>query len=129
MSIKRIYHPYNEWEETYSNMWGNVKNKESYLKVAVDFTGNARLYGEHMKRVTKEWKKSCEHNLSNTTQNRRAWIGHAAVALAFGCPEQITREAWSLLSEQQQIDANDVADIAIKQWEAAHLEGLCQNEG
>jgi len=128
MSIKRIYHPYDVWEETYSNMWGNVKNKEAYLQVAIEFTGNAKLYGEHMKRVQREWKKSCEHNLSNTTQNRKAWIGHAACALAFGCPENIVREAWAHLSEQQQFDANEVADIAIAQWEKRHLGDLCQKE-
>lgn len=128
MLIKRIYHPYDAWEETYSNMWGNVKNKDSYLQVAIEFTGNAKLYGQNMLRVQNEWKKSCEHNLTNTTQNRRAWIGHAACALAFGCPENIVREAWAYLSEDQQKEANDVADIAIKEWERAYLEGICQNE-
>lgn len=128
MSIKRIYHPYYKWEETYSNMWGSVKNKDAYLQVAIDFTGNAKLYGSHMKRVQEEWKISCEHNLSNKTQNRKAWIGHAACALAFGCPEQITREAWAYLSEGQQKEANDVADIAISLWEKRHLGDLCQKE-
>lgn len=124
--IKRIFHPYTDWEETYSNMWGAVKNRESYLKVAIDFTGDHKIYGSHMKNVIKEWKHSCEHNLTNTTQNRRAWIGHAACALAFGCPEDITREAWSYLSQQQQDLANEAADIAISLWEKKHLEGLCQ---
>jgi len=126
MLIDRIYHHYTDWEETDSRMWRSVKEKESYLKVAIDFTGDAKLYGEHMQNVIREWKISCEHNLSNQTQNRKAWIGHAACALAFGCPESIVREAWGYLSQQQQDDANDVADIAIKLWEERHLEGLCQ---
>lgn len=124
MPLKRIYHPYTEWEETHSNMWRSVKKRDSYLDVAIEFTGDAELYGNHMKNVLREWKKSCEHNLSNDTQNRRAWIGHAACALAFGCPEDIVREAWGYLSEQQQLDANKAADMAIQQWEDIHLRGL-----
>ena len=125
MSIDRVYHPYDIWEETYSNMWGNVKEKDSYLKVAIEFTGNHVLYGQNMLRVIKEWPVSCEHNLTNTTQNRRSWIGHAACALAFGCPEDIVRKAWSYLSEEQQVKANNEADMAIEEWERSYSEGLC----
>lgn len=76
-----------------------------------------------MLQVADKWKYSCEHNLSNKTQNRKAWIGHAACALALGCPEDITREAWSYLTEEQQQRANDEAQKAIKYWENKQ----CQN--
>ena len=125
MSINRVYHPYDIWEETYSNMWGSVKDKDSYFNVAVEFTGNHELYGQNMRRVIKEWPVSCEHNLTNITQNRKAWIGHAACALAFGCPEDIVRKAWSFLSEDQQAKANNQADMAIEEWERNYSEGLC----
>lgn len=128
MKIKRIYHPYWDWEEVGYNMWGGVADKESYRSVAVDFTGNAKQYGEHMVRVTKEWKKSCEHNLTTLSSNRQAWIGHAACALAFCCPEDIVRSAWRDLTPEQKDAANAVADRAIELWEKNHLEGLCQKE-
>ena len=85
--------------------------------MAIEFTGDAELYGSYMLRVTQEWPNSCEHNLTDRSQNRRAWIGHAAVALAIQCPEDIVRSAWSRLSEKQQIDANAQADAAIRSWE------------
>lgn len=122
--IKRIYHPYWEWEEIKYNMWGTVKNKEEYLKKAIQLTSNHNIYEYWMMAVVNQWLKSCEHNLSNITQNRRAWIGHAACARAFGCPEDIVRKAWSHLSEDQQIKANNVADKAIKNWENMQ----CQKE-
>lgn len=109
------------WEEVKFNMWGKVDNREWYLKSAIAFTGNAEKYGKWMKVVADEWKYSCEHNLTDRTQNRRAWIGHAACARAFHCPEDIVREAWSHLTEQQQKEANAKADEAIRYWE-------CQNE-
>lgn len=109
-------------------MWGSVSDRKKYLKLAIEFTGDHKKYGRFMLRVANEWKYSCEHNLSNVTQNRKAWIGHAATALAIGCPEDITRQAWSYLSDDQQNKANHKADKAILYWEHKHLEELCQNE-
>ena len=113
----RIWHPYWKWEETEHNMWGSVRDRNDYLDRAIQFTGDAELYGKYMMRVVREWVYSCEHNLTDRSQNRRAWIGHAACALAFQCPEDIVRQAWGHLSEQQQIEANAKADEAIRDWE------------
>lgn len=124
MSIERVYHPYWEWEEIDHNMWGSVSDRKLYLKRAIEFTGDHRKYGRFMMRVVNEWPKSCNHNLSNTTQNRKAWVGHAACALAIGCPEDIVREAWGYLTQEQQDLANNEADIAIKHWESEQ----CQKE-
>lgn len=120
--LDRIYHPYWVWEEVDFNMWGRVKNKEELLKKAIEFTGNAELYGKYMMQVAKEWVNSCEHNLTNKEQNRKAWIGHAACALAFRCPEGIVREAWSYLTEEQQVAANQAAQNAIEWWEKCRKE-------
>lgn len=119
-SLTRVYHPYWVWEEVSFNMWGSANgDKASLLKQAIEFTGNHELYGGYMMRVTKEWPISCEHNLSNVEQNRKAWIGHAACALAFRCPEGIVREAWGHLSQDQQRLANEQAELAIKEWESS----------
>lgn len=116
-SIDRIYHPYWMWEEVKYNMWGAVSNKFEMLEWAIEFTGDANLYGDWMMKVVSDWPMSCQHNLSNSTQNRKAWIGHAACAYANKCPEDIVRKAWSHLTEQQQIDANAKAQEAIEHWE------------
>jgi len=73
-----------------------------------------------MVKVVEQWKHSCEHNLSNLEQNRKAWIGHAACALAFQCPEDIIRQAWGYLTKEQQILANNEAEKAIKLWESEY---------
>ena len=121
--IDRIYHPYWLWEERKFNMWGKPDKDRSFLlDKAVKFTGNNKLYGKYMRKVAKEWKYSCEHNLSNKEQNRKAWIGHAACALAFNCPEDIVRQAWSYLTDRQQNLANSQAEKAIKYWERRWLK-------
>lgn len=123
-SLRRIYHPHDKWEEYYAGMWRSVygKEKEDLLKKAIEFTGNAELYGSFMMRVINEWPISCEHNLTCVEMNRQAWIGHAACCLAIGCPEDITRLAWHQLTQKQQDDANAKAAEAIKQWEIKHSE-------
>lgn len=114
-------------------MWRNVYGveRQEYLEKAIQFTGNARLYGKWMLTVIKQWTYSCLENLSNTSINRQAWIGHAACCLAIGCPEDITRLAWHQLTQRQQDDANIQADIAIANWEAKYYKGiqLCLNSG
>lgn len=117
-----MFHPYWLWEESKTNMWGSVDNKDEMLKKAVVFTGDHKLYGSWMEKVVDSWKYSCEHNLSKKEQNRQAWLGHAACAMAFDCPEDIVRQAWWMLSEEQRILANMEADKFIKLWE----ERQCQ---
>ena len=114
-----IWHSWHKWEEVPYNMWGNVSHRKTWLEMAVLFTGNADLYGEYMRKVASEWKYSCEHNLTKSG-DKRPWIGHAAVAMAINCPEDVVREAWGHLSEQQQIAANWQAEQAIKSWRENH---------
>ena len=126
--IERIFHPYWLWEEIKFNMWGSVENRKEFLQKAIEFTGDHLLYGESMMKVAQDWKYSCEHNLSDKQQNRQAWIGHAACALAIGCPEDIVREAWSYLTEGQRLLANLEADRAISFWEAQNKVEKCQKK-
>ena len=108
-------------------MWGDVENKKKWLEKAIAFTGNHELYGSWMFKVADNWKYSCEHNLTKLDTNRKAWIGHAAVAMAIQCPEDIVRQAWSFLTEKQQIDANNQALNAIKYWEKKNAKILHGN--
>lgn len=126
--MRRIYHPYWQWEDYRSGMWRKISADEEseMLKRAIEFTGNAELYGSFMLRVAQEYRYACEHNLSEVGMNRRAWIGHAAANLAIGSPEYITRRAWWMLTEQQRIDADAQADAAIRHWE--HAQNSAQIE-
>ena len=110
-----IWHPFNELEEAKSNMWGSVSSRATWREIAILFTGNHELYGEWMMKVIDSWPKSCEHNLTKGG-DKRPWIGHAAVALAINCPEDIVREAWGYLSAEQQELANKKAEQAIEAW-------------
>jgi hypothetical protein len=98
-------------------MWGDVPNRASALKEAISFTGDHKKYGRYMKRVVEEWPVSCENALTDYNLNQKAWIGHAACALALKIPEDITRLAWGHLSYEQRFLANKEAERYIKQWQ------------
>ena len=131
MKFKRVYHPWTEWEEVAHNMWGDVEDRSAALETAIEFTGNARLYGSYMMRVVSEWPISCENALTDYSLNRKAWIGHAAAALAHRIPEDITRLAWGKLSGEQQLLANKEAIKAISSWEHGYVKDrkLCEDVG
>jgi hypothetical protein len=116
--MKQVFYHYTKWEEYKQGMWRVVegKQREGFLKKAIEFTGNAKLYGSYMLKVVEQWPISCEQNLTCNNINQQAWIGHAACCIAIDCPEDIVREAWSYLTEKQQIEANKEADKAILLW-------------
>lgn len=121
--MKQVYHPYWLWEDFKNGMWRRLKKEEEIklLPSIIEFTGNYELYGGAMFEVIKEWKYSCEHNLSDFSVNRRAWLGHAACCYKHGWPEYLVREAWNQLTINQQNLANKMADEAIKEWELKYL--------
>lgn len=127
--IERIYHPYKSWEEVAHGMYSEVSNRKEWLEKAIAFTGDHVTYGRYMTRVVNEWPISCENALTDNRINKKAWVGHAACALAFNCPEDIVREAWGELTDEQRILANREADRAIRLWRANYetRNGLREN--
>ena len=109
-------------------MWGEAPSKQDALMHAVAFTANHRLYGAYMVRVTREWRYSCENALTDSAINQKAWLGHAACALAFNCPENIVRKAWGLLTTDQQQKANNEAAKAIAAWKSNRADQFVRED-
>lgn len=122
MRLERAYHDCRTWEEVAHNMWGNVADVKQALDRAIAFTRNHEIYGRYMRRVVAEWPVSCENALTDHALNKRAWVGHAAAALALNIPEDITRKAWGFLTDEQRLLANGEAERAIQQWQDAYAK-------
>ena len=116
--MKQIYHPYTLWEDWKAGMW-RKESKEyeiANLPAIIRFTGNHKSYGKYMNLVVNKWFYSCEHNLSNPSINKKAWLGHAACALYKSYPEYLVRQAWGHLTDKQRDLANQQAHNAIETW-------------
>lgn len=120
----RVYRHVEEWEEVSANMWGEATDPRSMLEQAIAFTADHVAYGAFMHRVAEEWPVSCENALTDSSLNRKAWIGHAACALAIACPEDITRKAWGFLTDEQRLLANKAAERAILAWAERYAKSL-----
>lgn len=127
MSLSRIHHPYWDWEDWKAGMWRAPckEDEREFLSKAVAFTGDHLNYGFFMRRVVREWPKACEHNLTEPSMNRLAWIGHAATVMAIGCPEWVTRKAWGMLTAEQRRLADAQAQLALDEWIEAHEAKDC----
>ena len=120
MRFSRVWHPVALWEEMATPMWESVG--ACTLQDCIDFTGNHKLYGQWMRKVIDQWPVSCENALTNYNINRKAWVGHAAAAMAIGSPESLTRRAWGYLDDRQRALANREAARCIGAWESHYIE-------
>ena len=129
--MKRHWFHYLEWEDYQAGMWRKLpkeQEREMLVKCA-EFTGDHIAYGKAMKRAVSEWPKTCLHNLTNPSLNKLAFIGHCACCLEFGCPEYVTRAAWSRLTDEQRFLANNEAFNALRYWqEVCSKKSYVQNQ-
>ena len=123
--MKRIYHHYEKWEEIQHGMWRTIRGDERhlYLEKAALLMKDTTEFRASMSRASFQWRYSCEVHLTGG-YNRQAWIGHAGCCLATGAPEDVTREAWHTLTQNEQDLANAAADNVLQEWDRRQ----CQNE-
>lgn len=116
--MKQVYVPYWHWEDWKSGMWRKlpITEESEMLNRAIEFTGDHIKYGQAMQKVSKKWNMTMINGLTNQSINRRAFLGHCACSYKFKCPEYITRRAWKLLTENQRVLADHVAQQTIDEW-------------
>lgn len=69
-----------------------------------------------------KWPFSAEHNLTNESMNRVAWLGQAAACLYCKCPSQITMESWRDVPENYREKANKIAEKIISEYEKTPVQ-------
>lgn len=115
---ERIFHTYDNWECYKSGLYATTKDgmsKQECEEAYRDFLSNLPEFEKALKKVTKEWVKSCEHYLTNKAMNRIAWLGQASACYALGIPATF-RGGFSLLTEEQQNQADEMALKYLNKW-------------
>ena len=119
--MERIYHHYELWEDYKNGMYNECKQGRAERVIeAARILGTPEICMEAMKKVVSEWKISTEYNLSNVGVNRKAWLGQAACSCYANIHEDETREAWGIMTEEQRVMANKIAQTIISQWQREH---------
>lgn len=126
---KQVFYNHCFWEKDHSRMWKKLNGEEKNYAIKQSFKvmSDAEKFYTAMIKVIREWPIVCEHNFTNNSQNRRAWLGHAACCIAVGSPEETTRIAWWKLTQKQRDDADEIAELIIEVWGKFYKEDqLCQ---
>jgi len=117
--MERIYHRYENWECFKAGFFRNVsgeEKKELEIKV-VELFSNPKKTEYFMNRIIAEWPNSCEHNLTNISLNRVAWLGQSACCFYAKIPYSITMNNWRFVPDEFKIIACDIAEKIIKEYE------------
>lgn len=116
--IKQVFYHYSVLEEHAAGMWRRVGMAESepLVQAAADLMRDPDAFLAAMRRALVEWPLSVEAALSTPSLNERAYMGHAGSCIAVGSPEFLTRLAWHRLTQEEQDEANRMADIAIAEY-------------
>jgi len=119
----RIFHTFDKWEcyaaGFYATIAPNRMKKDACEEAYRAFLSDLDAFAKALAGVISEWVHSCEHYLTNRSMNRIAWLGQAAMCYATGIPSQY-RSGFSLLSEDQQDAANQVALEYLNKWLVAN---------
>ena len=117
-TANRIYHPYWFWEDYKAGFYNNCtgESKKEKRDLAIKMFNSKSLTETYMKRVVNDWKHSCEHNLTNESMNKIAYIGQGACCIYAGVPSTVTMEIWSSLSKDVQKRSNEIAIKTIEYY-------------
>jgi ParB-like chromosome segregation protein Spo0J len=115
----RIFHTYDKWECHAAGFYkarppAGMK-KDDCLKAYAEFLSDNGRFRVGLERVISEWKHSCEHYLTNTSMNRIAWLGQAAMCVETGVPSEF-RSGYTLLSPIEQRIADELALEHLNKW-------------
>lgn len=125
--FKRVFHHHDKWEDAAHGMWRrntSGEERQGFLLKARSLMIDTPAFYEAMARVTREWSYSCEANFTAGSVNKLAWLGHAGTCLVTGAPEDVTRQAWHTLTQEQQDAANAAAQRAVNEWESRYVQRL-----
>ena len=119
---ERIFHTYDKWECYKAGFYDTTKEgmtAEEAERVYQGLLTNEENFRDALRSVTTEWVHSCEHYLTNKSMNRIAWLGQAALCYARGIPS-VYRGGFNLLTENQQLKANQIALEYLNEWLRNH---------
>lgn len=119
----RIFHTFDKWECAKAGFYESKPPKgmsaEQCKEAYRDLLADDDAFRAALERVITEWKYSCEHYLTNAAMNRIAWLGQASLCIALGIPSEF-RSGFTLLTEEQQSNANQIALEALNKWMVAN---------
>ncbi len=121
--MKRIFHSWDKWEDYRHNFYGGAVekyNNDDTLELCASLLRDTQAFQDALKVIIRDWKYSCEHNLSNESMNRIAYLGQAACALVYNVPASKSMGGYNLLTESEKVAADATAKKYLDIWLKEH---------
>lgn len=116
--MNQFFTHYENWEDYKNGMYyGTLNRDEEQIVNAKKILSDPSTFKNILVDLIKQWPVASKVNLTNSSINRRAWLGAAACNFKFNVTETNTRYAWNELNESQQFQANTVAESIITEFE------------
>ena len=121
--MTRIYHTWDKWEcfpaGFYEPQPPDGITAVNATVMYRDFLRDLQRFERYLFVVIRDWVNSCEHNLSNESMNRVAWLGQASMCVATKIPRAF-RSGFMLLTEAERDAANEMALKWLNIWLKTH---------
>lgn len=114
----RVFHTFDKWEAVAAGFFLpglKGRDKSDCEQEYGAFLADSLQFEVGIKKVFSDWPNSTEHNLTNSSMNRIAWIGQAAACAAKGLPSTF-RGGFSALPKETQDVANKLALKYLNLW-------------
>ncbi len=119
----RIFHTHDKWECEKAGFYESKPPKGMTADICKlhykELLTDIHEFEVALDGVISNWKHSCEHYLTNSAMNRIAWLGQASLCYKHGIPAEF-RGGYGLLTEAQQLAADEAALRALNKWLAAN---------
>ena len=120
--MKQIYHHFSKWEDYKNGFYdSSCKDKDLHITKAINLLSDENKFYNIATKLIKEWKYCCEHNLTDNSINRIAYIGQVSCCYFNNTPSFITKEAWWKIDESTRNKANNVAKRVLNEYLNTHL--------
>lgn len=117
--MNRIWHSWDKWEDYRHNFYGGVIDdypRDNTLELYASLLRDLGRFEDALRVITVEWRHSCEHNLSNESMNRVAYLGQASCALVYKVPHMVCMGGYNLLTDDEKIAADKMAQKYLDIW-------------
>lgn len=117
--MKRIWHNYEKWEDWKNGLYSKSKPADEIIARTKLFElfSNQDLFFHSGIKMIYEWRYSSDYNLSNTTCNRKSYLGQAVACYLYSLPMHFTAKVFTELDKKNQAESNKTAQEIIEYYE------------
>lgn len=115
--MQQVFVRYEKWECFKCGLYAMTPPRIKGVVSCANLLSNKHDFLSAIESLKKAWPTSYLVHMTNKAINRRAYLGAACCGLVYGVNEDTVRVAWKLLDKSVQVEANEVAQKVIDEFD------------